>query len=217
MGVEITHFSRRCGNVRKLQFRRVNCADVISKVHIVNTEYIICIRVCKHKWTIHRKCIWFSLWAQKARVRGTVARGEDGTLTYFKVLFLWLLFWQENLTVIRTIPVLQLLAVTSHERRSPCVFWPLQNSLFTKLQFSSYWEWWLLHLSFLVTTFLSKRTLLRDLRRSSFAESFMHGMQYLFNKDFSFSESHLAFFCPQVMESNNDRLISINLPKIVVH
>ena len=38
MGVEITHFSRRGGSVRKLQFRWVNCADVISKVHIVNTE-----------------------------------------------------------------------------------------------------------------------------------------------------------------------------------
>ena len=38
MCVEITHFSRRCGSVRKLQFRRVNCADGISKVHIVNTE-----------------------------------------------------------------------------------------------------------------------------------------------------------------------------------
>ena len=38
MCVEITHFSRRCGSVRKLQFLRVNCADVISKVHIVNTE-----------------------------------------------------------------------------------------------------------------------------------------------------------------------------------
>ena len=25
--------SRRCGSVRKLQFRRVNCADAISKVH----------------------------------------------------------------------------------------------------------------------------------------------------------------------------------------
>ena len=35
---EITHFSRRCGSVRKLQFWRVNCADVISIVHIVNTE-----------------------------------------------------------------------------------------------------------------------------------------------------------------------------------
>ena len=35
--VEITHFSR-CGSVLKFQFRRVNCADVISKVHIVNTE-----------------------------------------------------------------------------------------------------------------------------------------------------------------------------------
>ena len=38
MCVEITHFSRRCGSVRKLQFWRVNCADVISKVLIVNTE-----------------------------------------------------------------------------------------------------------------------------------------------------------------------------------
>ena len=38
MCVEITHFSRRCGSVRKLQFWRVNCADVITKVHIVNTE-----------------------------------------------------------------------------------------------------------------------------------------------------------------------------------
>ena len=38
MCVEITHFSRRCGSVRKLQFWRVNCAVVISKVHIVNTE-----------------------------------------------------------------------------------------------------------------------------------------------------------------------------------
>ena len=37
MCVEITHFSGRCGSVRKLQFWRVNCADVISKVHIVNT------------------------------------------------------------------------------------------------------------------------------------------------------------------------------------
>ena len=37
MCVEITHFSRRCGSVRKLQFWRVNCADVITKVHIVNT------------------------------------------------------------------------------------------------------------------------------------------------------------------------------------
>ena len=36
--VEITHFSRSCRSDRKLQFRRVNCADVISKVHIVNTE-----------------------------------------------------------------------------------------------------------------------------------------------------------------------------------
>ena len=38
MCVEITHFSRRYGSVRKLQFWRVNCADVITKVHIVNTE-----------------------------------------------------------------------------------------------------------------------------------------------------------------------------------
>ena len=38
MCVEITHFSRRCGSVRKLQFWLVNCADVITKVHIVNTE-----------------------------------------------------------------------------------------------------------------------------------------------------------------------------------
>ena len=38
MRVEITHFSRRRGSVRKLQFWRVNCADVISKVHIDNTE-----------------------------------------------------------------------------------------------------------------------------------------------------------------------------------
>ena len=38
MAVEITHFNRRGGSVRNLQFRRVNCADVISKVHIVNTE-----------------------------------------------------------------------------------------------------------------------------------------------------------------------------------
>ena len=38
MSVEITHFSRRCGSVNKLQFWRVNCADVITKVHIVNTE-----------------------------------------------------------------------------------------------------------------------------------------------------------------------------------
>ena len=51
-------------------------------------------------------------------------------------------------------------------------------------------------LSFLVTTFLSKRTPLRDLRRSSFAESLMQSMQYLFNKGFSFSESHLALFLP---------------------
>ena len=36
--VEITHFSRWCGCVLKFQFRRVNCADAISKVHIVNTE-----------------------------------------------------------------------------------------------------------------------------------------------------------------------------------
>ena len=34
--VEITHFSRWCGCVLKFQFRRVNCADAISKVHIVN-------------------------------------------------------------------------------------------------------------------------------------------------------------------------------------
>ena len=51
-------------------------------------------------------------------------------------------------------------------------------------------------ISFLVTTFLSKRTPLRDLRRSSFAESLMQSMQYLFNKGFSFSESHLALFLP---------------------
>ena len=38
MCVEITHFSRRCGSVRKLQFWLVNCAHVITKVHIVNTE-----------------------------------------------------------------------------------------------------------------------------------------------------------------------------------
>ena len=38
MCVEITHFSKRCGSVRKLQFWRVNCADVITKVHIVNTD-----------------------------------------------------------------------------------------------------------------------------------------------------------------------------------
>ena len=41
MCVEITHFSRRCESVRKLQFWRVNCADVITKVHIVNTEKIV--------------------------------------------------------------------------------------------------------------------------------------------------------------------------------
>ena len=38
MCVEITHVSRRCGSVRKLQFWRVNCADVITEVHVVNTE-----------------------------------------------------------------------------------------------------------------------------------------------------------------------------------
>ena len=38
MCVEITHLSRGCGSVCKLQFRRANCADVISKVHIVSTE-----------------------------------------------------------------------------------------------------------------------------------------------------------------------------------
>ena len=36
--VEITHFTRSCGSDRNLQFRRVNCGDAISKVHIVNTE-----------------------------------------------------------------------------------------------------------------------------------------------------------------------------------
>ena len=30
-----------CGSVRKLQFWRVNCADVISKVHIVNNDLIV--------------------------------------------------------------------------------------------------------------------------------------------------------------------------------
>ena len=41
MCVEITHFSRRCGSVRNLQFWRVNCAYVITKVHIVNAELIV--------------------------------------------------------------------------------------------------------------------------------------------------------------------------------
>ena len=41
ISVEITHFSRRCGSVLKFQFNRVNCADVISKVHIVSTEEIV--------------------------------------------------------------------------------------------------------------------------------------------------------------------------------
>ena len=40
MCVEITHFSRRYGSVCKLQFWRVNCADVIQ-VHVVNIEQIV--------------------------------------------------------------------------------------------------------------------------------------------------------------------------------
>ena len=41
-------------------------------------------------------------------------------------------------------------------------------------------------LSFLITSFLSHSTLRRELKRVSFAESFMQGIQKVFNAGFNF-------------------------------
>lgn len=143
--------------------------------------------------------IWFFLWAQRARVRGTVynVRGkwdfQHILNSYFSILVAILTrnfasYWHSTCFV------------TSCSYKS----WAeVPSCLLTFAKFPFYYItlfrllWVITSLSsFLVTTFLSKRTLPRDLKRSSFAESFMHGTQYLFNKGFSFSESHLTFFLP---------------------
>ena len=114
------------------------------------------------------------------------------------------------MTATSTIPVLQLLAVASHEQRSLCVCWPLQNSLFAKLQFSSYWQWSRLHSYLLLSQLFFQRGHLEGTLGGHLSLSPLCKVCNSSSTRALVFQSHIwHFFCPRVMESNNYRLISI--------
>ena len=100
---------------------------------------IICVRsykVCKHQWTMHRKCL--VILKSSHRVRGTVynARGKWDFQLILNSYFCGCHFNKEfcQITALYLFCNFLQLQVMS---RSPLFCWPLPNSLVTKLQFSS--------------------------------------------------------------------------------